>query len=569
MTVLIPNYAPNEPPGEVRVFGLFERSTLPWTVIHSLDLCPWNRSRRTEIDFLAIIPSHGLMCLEVKSHEGVHFDGRQWFPRSIEQNPFDQAMNARKTLERRIRQQRPELSDIPISHCLIFTHADFEVREGLEVSPWHLIDQRALDQFRHPDLFGEDLIRRLELELRHDGSLSQLRRPMDGPTVQAILDFCLPVRRRVPTPREELARRADQMERHLREQQQPVLKLHDRNDRILVDGPAGTGKTLIAEEIALRDALTGRRTALLCFNNLIGNHLKDRATSRNPSPPNLVVGTVHKVLMDLLEIEVTEAASPSFWDEQFVEMALDRLTNPNFQSAAAFDSLVIDEAQDLLARPGLWSCVQQLARGGIADGRVAIFGDFEHQVLGDRATVRQELDSFRASAHPAEWSLTENCRNYRGVGDLAERVARHPLPVYEGFRRGDGPLECVNFRTYSNRTDQLAKLQEVLKSAAERGFDARSICILTCAPAKRPTAAAELAKGGWRLNPASTSAPTTRFCDVRAFKGMEARMIIITDIDLNACNDPDLLFTAITRTTEEVTLLAETDAAKELAQLLR
>jgi hypothetical protein len=66
MAQLIPAFV-NEasPPGERDVFRLLAAGPADWVAIHSLDLAPWNRSARTEIDFLVIIPDSGILCLEV------------------------------------------------------------------------------------------------------------------------------------------------------------------------------------------------------------------------------------------------------------------------------------------------------------------------------------------------------------------------------------------------------------------------------------------------------------------------------------------------------------------------
>jgi hypothetical protein len=45
---------------------------------------PWNRGlKETEIDFVVIVPDTGILCIEVKSHECIAFDGEQWHPPEI------------------------------------------------------------------------------------------------------------------------------------------------------------------------------------------------------------------------------------------------------------------------------------------------------------------------------------------------------------------------------------------------------------------------------------------------------------------------------------------------------
>jgi superfamily I DNA/RNA helicase len=55
------------------------------------------------------------------------------------------------------------------------------------------------------------------------------------------------------------------------------------------------------------------------------------------------------------------------------------------------------------------------------------------------------------------------------------------------------------------------------------------------------------------------------YSSVHAFKGMEKRVVFITDIDLSKGDQArDLLYTALTRATERVCLLAGSDDAKRL-----
>ena len=53
---------------ERRIFSLLERDagTKEWTVLHSLNLARRPSGPYGEIDFVAIIPTEGIVCLEVK-----------------------------------------------------------------------------------------------------------------------------------------------------------------------------------------------------------------------------------------------------------------------------------------------------------------------------------------------------------------------------------------------------------------------------------------------------------------------------------------------------------------------
>ena len=118
---LIPSYIEeSSPPGERVVFSSFQRSTKNWVVFHSLDLAPYNRNRRTELDFVAIIPEKGIFCIEVKSQENISFDSDRWQPQSIKSSPFKQSLNARFALHRRLKDRfGGRFSRLPVLQCCI------------------------------------------------------------------------------------------------------------------------------------------------------------------------------------------------------------------------------------------------------------------------------------------------------------------------------------------------------------------------------------------------------------------------------------------------------------------
>ena len=91
-----------------------------WTVLHSLDLSPWNRGLRTEIDFVIIVPDQGILCVEVKSQESITFDGERWQPASITRSPFKQAADGRYTFYRRLASLRDNLGMCPSCTCVFF-----------------------------------------------------------------------------------------------------------------------------------------------------------------------------------------------------------------------------------------------------------------------------------------------------------------------------------------------------------------------------------------------------------------------------------------------------------------
>ena len=558
MALLIPSFMDDKtPPGERDVFNLLSNAPDDWVVLHSLDLSPWNRNFRTEIDFLVIIPKVGVLCIEVKSHLAITFREGQWFPPEIRRSPFKQVTDARYSFHRRLTEIAQQFQNLPVAHLCIFPRASFDLHSNLAVQPWELIDGRQFRTFPGGEELASELQHRLELSISADKNLHPLKKPMTREQVDAIVHFCLPIQKRRPDARDEILQREMEVERILRNQQKAVLSLAETNDRLLVSGGAGTGKTLIAMEVARRAAENGQRVALLCFNQLVGEWIKDRITSSKIPLPNLVVGRAIQVMTQLIDIQIPSQPSGEYWETELIEKLEEGLTDPDIHAAVSFDYLVIDEAQDLLARPTLWSCVLQLLVGGLDRGSFAIFGDFENQVLTDRLSMDKSLSELTSVAHPTRFRLSENCRNYKIIGETAVGLSGIEGDVYSGYLRSGGGVQNFDITYYENDRAQLDQLIIWIREFKSNGYKSSEISILSlCNPGDG--AAARLALEGYRLREVWKAGLETGYSSIQAFKGMENKVVILTDLAFNKQdNHRNLLYTGMTRAIESVRLLCD------------
>jgi hypothetical protein len=569
MARMIPSFVDERtPPGERDVFTMLAAGPDDWVAMHSLDLAPWNRGLRTEIDFVVIVPDIGILCIEVKSHENITFDGDRWYPPEIKRSPFKQAADGRFTFYRRMRILTPRFACVPIVHCCIFPRATFDLMPNLSVAPWELMDIRGFRALNSSEAFCADLKTRLNRSIEADANLHPLSDALSPIDVASMVEACVPVQKRRPDVRQEVLRREEQAASILREQQKPVLRLAELNDRLIVTGGAGTGKTLIAIEVARRAAERGRRVALLCYNQLVGDWMRQRIAQTGPIPPNLVIGRAIRVMAEMTGVVIPEAPSPAFWETDLPQQLEDRLTDPDLKATSAFDYLVLDEAQDLLARPRLWHCLAQFLRGGIDGGMFALLGDFEHQVLKDHEPMQVELAAIDASARPVRWHLSENCRNYRIVGETALRLGGVPASVYSGYLRVGGGLQNYNIIFYESSEEQLAQLGQWLRDFKGLGYKASEITLLSFR-SDESSAAVSLKHAGYKLRPAWQSGEGTAYASVHAFKGMENKIIILTDVVLtDQALNRDVFYTGMTRATECIRVLCDKKSEAVLCEWL-
>lgn len=568
MARMIPEFIDDtSPPGERDVYNLLAGGSHDLTVLHSLDLAPWEGGRRTEIDFVVIFPDQGIMCMEVKSHDEISFDGSVWSPPSIRRSPFKQALDGRHSFYRALKKYAPEFSYIPVVHISIFPFADFKIQENsLSVKPWELINRQLFQTFKKSSDFYSTLKMYFTKSLEAESArISFLSACLTKQQIQRIVEVCVPIQKRRPDAREAIIRRERDMNKLLRENQKMVLKLAEDNERILVSGGAGTGKTLIAKELARRRTEKGQRVAFLCFNRLIGDWIKSEMEQNEPRLPNLTVGRAIQVMMDMAEIKIPEKnPEHDFWQKDLPDLLLNKLQDRDFVDQALFDYLVLDEAQDFLARPLLLKCLLGFLEGGDSNGKFAFLGDFENQSIANKDMTLRSLEQIVEKVRPARLHLDENCRNYEIIGSAALTLADLKEEIYTAYLRGGGSIDNYDIEFYSTMQVQTELIRKMILDLEAKSYTPDEIVLLSFCSFEN-SVAAQLGKK-LHLVPAWNHKQGIRYSTIHAFKGMESKVIIITDVEIKDERQRNLFYTGVTRATEVVRVLCSNKSKSLLFQ---
>lgn len=556
----------SSPPGEVVVYRKLESADCNWIAIHSLDLAPSNHNRRTELDFVILIPDTGIVCVEIKSHPEIGFDGDRWYPDSIKKSPFRQAQDARFALWRRLTDRMSGFAHVPVIHCCIFPSADFSVPPNMSIQPFEVMDRRQFGACPTGEMFCKALKDMARQIIKSDPVLKPLSSDMQERQIDEFIRFCFPIRTRRPERDREIQFREAELDKLLRDQQRPVLRLTEYNYRVLVEGGAGTGKSLIGIEVAKRMAETGLRVGYLCFNRLIGQWAARQLESeRNPL---LVGGSALSVLMSLTDITAPDDPDKAYWADLPLEIQ-DRLTDPECAIGARFDYLVIDEAQDILSRGDLLECIDMLLEGGLNNGRCLMLGDFRNQVLTGSSELETPLAGARLRS--SRWLLSENCRNYRSIGQMAMNLSNADPDTYSDYLRPGGGLHTWDMRRYQSADEQVRGIIATLDLALSDGFREEEITVLSFGaiqqsvlPLLRETYHRTFVPAG------TTGVKGILFSTVFAYKGLENKIIIITDVaPLENGLDYSRFYTGITRAREKLYLFCHASAASQLLERLQ
>ena len=584
MPTMIPEtLPPSAPPSEQRVFNLLRADPAAdgWVVIHSSGHAVAD-GRPREVDFLAIIPNYGILCVEVKGG-GFRVEGGQWYARhsgAPMQSPIRQAETAMFALKNELEREfgaPSALAQTPLECAVVFTDANWP--DGIRRPTRRVIDHADLQSGRS---LGQQL-QAVALGLRPAAG----RRATAPPTTAARADALR--RYLAPDFTIELAVAVgpqldiiDEQLIRLTEEQYAALDLARDNDRCLFRGAAGTGKTMLALECARRAAAAGQRVGLLCYNRLLGHWLAEQAGAGNVS--GLSAGVFWDAL--LRPIIVSSPVGPDFAAAENAagsEQELYEQIYPDFARRALhytgpqFDTLIVDEAQDLCQSPYLEIFDLALANG-LGRGRWAMFGDFSNQAiyLSNAANPEGALQEY--CEHPARRSLYINCRNTPPIARDTARVAGFALPE---TRLPEQAAPRPQYQYWADAAALGHLLDEEVHRLLAQDVRIGEMVVLSTArlvntglDAARTYGSYPLAdySRGQRLNPTDAD-PTTdadpaaahlKFCTVQSFKGMESNVVILILDRLDRPSDGPNAYIGMSRARGALTVLARAGLRDEV-----
>jgi hypothetical protein len=554
-------------PGERELYRRLrdDPATSDWVVLHSLLLREHPTRVSGEADFVAIIPSLGVLVIEVKGCRSLKVDEGLWYyggaadgdPRG----PFRQASEAMHAIKGYMTDAAPRFSGIVFWSAVVFPFIAFDIRSQ-EWHRWQVIDAAAFRRGSIADSLSAVLQHaRSKLQSSPGGRWFDPGSP--SPTIDEVSILASTLRPRfelVESPKQRRRREEEELLVLTREQYD-ALDTMEENPRVVFEGPAGTGKTLLALEAARRSALQGRRVLLACFNRALGQWMRDEVGGL---PEGSYVGTFSSYMVRVSGSGA--AARPhdsNFWHTELPGAVLEAILDRSV--ADPFDELILDEAQDLLSDPFL-DVLDVSLEGGLAAGRWRMFGDFERQALfGQRVSLRSFLDE--RSADASIHSLRVNCRNTPRIAALT-RLLAGLTPDYRRVRRPDDGVEPS--LAFVDAGDESTRLIDALERFQSEGFQGSDIVILSASA--RDPAAARLRDQPWCdcIQPMDTAQPgAIRYCTIHAFKGLEAPAIIVTDLrDVESDESRALLYVALTRALDRLVVLLPKEIAPKVAKRL-
>ena len=480
-------------------------------------------SRRVtrEADFLVMIPDVGIGVVEVKGGR-VWTQDAQWFSRDRTgrdhaiHHPIQQASRVGYALRDFVGDQGGGFPDwVPVA-----------VLPDTSLPSWF----QPADSLRRQWLDGTvDLSARISAAIYTDAAPSQAE-------VDALVEL---LEQRLPRP--VAWERAHDAKAHadmLTRDQYAILRAIRTNDRILVTGGPGTGKTWLALEHARQEAIHGARVCILCYNRGLALHMISEADSWPEDQRPAYVGTLHQLALDWTGISVPPEADSKFWDglPALLESAADERADDE-----RFDVLIVDEAQDFAA--DWWPCVRALLNDP-QSGPMVVFGDDDQELYGRGAL----------GVPAVEVALTENVRNTVQIAAVLEQLSGQP----QQCRGATGP-EVVFLPAPEERVLEVAD-EAVVALLTGGEFRAMDIALLTT-HRRHPEHVERLARlGPLGFADSLFATDEVAVCTVKGFKGLERPAVVLA---VNGFHEQDdeatLLRVGVSRATHQLVVVGGSD----------
>jgi hypothetical protein len=543
---MIPSsYPKDSSPGEREVFRRLqnESESKDWIVLHSLEIARHVKNISGEADFVILVPGEGILVLEVKSHKRIVVNEEGWTLGSDpidRRGPFKQAAEAMHSIRKNLTDKNDIFGNIVTWSAACFTAHTFRDKNNFRItsSEWHdwqAIDRETIHRGSFSSIVLTLLRRGREWMLNCEHPIGCARN-QDKYCSRDICEQAVQILR----PRFELIMspnairdQSDEEMLQLTEEQYDALDRVAANQRIVFEGAAGTGKTFLALEGYRRAKAmhNSEKIGLFCYNKLLGNHLAKILGEENE------VGHLDLWLSKLVGDKVTsvDRSKKDFFSTILPRKALDILLGTD--EDPPFDFLILDEAQDLL-KPRYVDLLDVMVKGGLAGGRWMMFGDFENQDIFERDLYSGNendycLNTFitKRCGGVARYKLTVNCRNTPDVATYIRDLGGLD-PNYSKVLRNSAP-PSPTIKYYKNIDEQVNEVIKYIKSIKDLKFKNTDIVILS---PKKDSIAKKMQQIPEYRNalspyPANLEEGKIGYATIQSFKGLEAPVVLLTDLD--------------------------------------
>jgi len=493
----IPEYSPES---EKKVYDAIKEA-LPsnWYAWHSLKMRTMN-NEFAEADFVIVDPNQGILILEVKGgliskQEGLWHQNNK----PLKTAPLTQAKSCCHILLNKFKEKDIIPPRIGVAVCLPDTWLSQQPTQGdLEGI---VIGAEQLPYFNEilPDLL-EKTLHTIKKRKTSGGWIKELHNMW--------CESWVPETRlsiRIKAGEEKLLR--------LDREQFSALSRIIENNIVIVKGHAGTGKTVLACELARKEAALNRNVLLLCFTDALGINL-----SKAFKEQNITAAPIGKFAVNLLRNtghKITESYTHEFWDTIPLQAAVDGLPPEDKR----WDTVIVDEGQDM--GDNEWELIRECAMG---KKRIWIFMDDSQAFWKERNIPDNFLDKC------FKYDLGRPYRCPPGIQALVDAYSgkeSETVLIHSAIK--DGTIKIIKSIQSKVHENVGKEINDLLKE----GFEPSDIAVISLRGImfKENIMHLKTLEGHLTAKATAPNAIDHIICDTfMRFKGLERPAVIVTDL---------------------------------------
>ena len=487
-------------------------------VLHSLGLPRHNSKIYGEVDFV-VVCKRGVACLEIKGGRVECREGKWMFidrygvERQKPEGPFAQVTGNMFSLLTELKNRFPDnlhMKNILVACGVVFP--DIEFRSSSQEIIQEIVHDSSTESIT--DYINNVFDYWAGRQHREPAKLS----PSD---VKEIVNYLRGNFTFVPTLRDTLNDIDKRLVRLTNEQAQ-IMNALGMNSHLLIEGNAGTGKTLLATEYAKKRAEKGDKVLYLTFNKNLVNNIKTQVADHE----NLKVINIHALFGEYIAVDINKINEnqKQYFQEKLPEQFFNWINGlqPEQLEEMKYDLLVMDEGQDIINPTYLYS-LDILLRNGLENGEWAIFYDGKQNIYNPEYFDGMDIiESYSCT----KFKLFVNCRNTVQIGTYSSKTSGVEM---KDFLYENG--EEVRKISYTDLSDFKQKIKEILKNLRAEKIELSDVVFL--APKKYDNSI--LKEIGCEVNEygeefdVNSSLP--RYSTIQGFKGLDSKIVILVDVD--------------------------------------
>ena len=513
MAIMIPEKPRHFEPAsqEGLIFAGLEKLPDDYYVFHSFRITSVKQGilHENETDFVVFNRKKGLLCLEAKAGH-VKYSGGEWrYSNNTPMHnggPFNQA-DANKWKLMKYFENRGEtafLDKCKFLHAVWFPSIDRVYLSHLALPPEAdkslILTKEALED---PTPFIEKIF---EIDLPGGKKTDVSKTECD----RIVRNVLCPEFDVFPSASFDADLKKIVFHRLLREQA-GILNFLNEQKTAVINGAAGTGKTMIAAEKALRHAVEGERVLFLCYNAQLKDYLE-----KNYSNENIEFYTISGFACKLCSTA-----------EADYEKLKNKLEDMYLSEQFPYKHVIVDEGQDFGMDDIEEADILQVLKDIIVDntkldGTFYIFYD-KLQLIQSKSVPKYIEDA------DCKLTLYRNCRNTENIATTSLKpVSGREPKLFEDSVSGTPARFC-----FCDADKVADNVDACIGQLAADGF--KDIVILSCKTEATSDLSNYIDSGKYRGK--------YRFSTCRKFKGLEADAVVLVDVDAETFNkDSVLLF---------------------------